>query len=647
MASVFLSYDRDDADRAPHFAHALEKAGHEVWWDLHVRGGAQFSKVIEEALKAADVVVVLWSQHSVESAWVRDEATAGRDTGRLVPVTIDGTEPPLGFRQFQTIDLSRWRGRGTPPQLKTLLADVESMAPAGGQRQAPSAPLVQKAGGTSGSRTSALAPIPLRRSLAVAGVIAALLLAMAWWAWPARGGLPVVEVAAADQRSQAAASDLFVKLGTLAQIGQGKWQLVDASSAPADPDFVFRAADSGSPSEPRANLVLLDGKDKSLLWSREFSATGAAQADLRQQMSLTAGRVLGCVLETRANGGLRRDLFKIFLDGCAQLAEDSQNNPAAKAAATMRTVVVGQPGFAPAWARLLFADVDLLSMVRGSDDQPAAEHQLRQDMEQAAKVAPQLPEITIAQTYFLPTNAFAQSLDLLAKAKARAPDSPQVYAEEAAALARVGRMQDSVASARRAAELDPLSPGVETQLIMALAHGGQIEDARRELERAQRLWAGTGALRDAEYGFNLRYGDANVARQLVDNPGADIYARTRQDPSRKNVDALIQFFRQFEVKQDLSVAGFAVQALAEFHQTDDVFRWLAMVPASDVAEAAYVLFRPGLADVRRDPRFMTVAKRIGLVDYWRQSGRWPDFCSDPQLPYDCKAEAAKLAAGRT
>ncbi|MGE5064099.1 MAG: toll/interleukin-1 receptor domain-containing protein, partial [Myxococcales bacterium] len=53
MASVFLSYDRDDGERARHFARALEKAGHEVWWDLHVRGGAQFSKAIEEALKAA------------------------------------------------------------------------------------------------------------------------------------------------------------------------------------------------------------------------------------------------------------------------------------------------------------------------------------------------------------------------------------------------------------------------------------------------------------------------------------------------------------------------------------------------------------------------------------------------------------------
>src|SRR5206468_12977305 len=89
-------------------ALALEKAGHSVWWDLHVRGGAQFSKVIEEALKAADVVVVLWSAKSVDPAWVRDEAAAGRDSGRLVPATIDGTEAPLGFRQFQTIDMREW-----------------------------------------------------------------------------------------------------------------------------------------------------------------------------------------------------------------------------------------------------------------------------------------------------------------------------------------------------------------------------------------------------------------------------------------------------------------------------------------------------------------------------------------------------------
>ena len=46
---------------------------------------------------------------------------------------------------------------------------------------------------------------------------------------------------------------------------------------------------------------------------------------------------------------------------------------------------------------------------------------------------------------------------------------------------------------------------------------------------------------------------------------------------------------------------------------------------------------------RSDPRFMQVAKRAGLVAYWQQSGKWPDFCSEADLPYNCKAEAAKLS----
>lgn len=47
---------------------------------------------------------------------------------------------------------------------------------------------------------------------------------------------------------------------------------------------------------------------------------------------------------------------------------------------------------------------------------------------------------------------------------------------------------------------------------------------------------------------------------------------------------------------------------------------------------------------RQDPRFMPLAQRLGLVDYWRQSGRWPDFCSEQDLPYDCRAAAESLKA---
>jgi hypothetical protein len=110
MASIFLSYAREDRVFAAHMARVLEEAGHNLWWDRRLDGGEEFSAEIEAALAGAQVIVVAWSAHSVKSRWVRDEASVGGDTGRLVPVAIDGALPPMGFRQFHTLDLRGWKG---------------------------------------------------------------------------------------------------------------------------------------------------------------------------------------------------------------------------------------------------------------------------------------------------------------------------------------------------------------------------------------------------------------------------------------------------------------------------------------------------------------------------------------------------------
>lgn len=109
MARIFLSYARTDRERVGKLAAALENAGHQVWWDRRLIGGAEFERQIEKALNEAEVVVVVWSAASVKSHWVRDEASAGRDRNRLVPVSLDGAQPPLGFRQLHTIDIADWK----------------------------------------------------------------------------------------------------------------------------------------------------------------------------------------------------------------------------------------------------------------------------------------------------------------------------------------------------------------------------------------------------------------------------------------------------------------------------------------------------------------------------------------------------------
>jgi hypothetical protein len=63
---------------------------------------------------------------SVESDWVLDEAAKGRDLRKLVPVSFDGTAPPLGFGQYHSIDLSHWRGNADGAEIAALIRAIAS-----------------------------------------------------------------------------------------------------------------------------------------------------------------------------------------------------------------------------------------------------------------------------------------------------------------------------------------------------------------------------------------------------------------------------------------------------------------------------------------------------------------------------------------
>ena len=127
-AMVFISYARADRPRVAPLAAALTAKGYDVWWDALIEGGAGFAQTIETKLAAADAVIVVWSATSVGSDWVRDEAAYARDHKRIVPLTIDGTEAPLGFRQYHRVDLSQWRGQADAPEISSVIAGISGVA---------------------------------------------------------------------------------------------------------------------------------------------------------------------------------------------------------------------------------------------------------------------------------------------------------------------------------------------------------------------------------------------------------------------------------------------------------------------------------------------------------------------------------------
>jgi hypothetical protein len=89
----------------------------------------------------------------------------------------------------------------------------------------------------------------------------------------------------------------------------------------------------------------------------------------------------------------------------------------------------------------------------------------------------------------------------------------------------------------------------------------------------------------------------------------------------------------------------AIEALSVLGFTDDAFTVAQKYTPRREGDTAF-LFYTLTARLRRDPRFMQLAARLGLVDYWRSSGHWPDFCSEPGLPYNCRDTATKIAALR-
>src|SRR5947209_12586628 len=108
ITDVFVSYARADEPHAERVAEALRAEGYRAWRDDELPAHRAYADVIEERLKSAGAVVVLWSAEAAKSQWVRSEADAARTLGTLIQASLDGGIPPMPFNQIQCADLSVW-----------------------------------------------------------------------------------------------------------------------------------------------------------------------------------------------------------------------------------------------------------------------------------------------------------------------------------------------------------------------------------------------------------------------------------------------------------------------------------------------------------------------------------------------------------
>jgi hypothetical protein len=130
---IFVSYSHEDRERVRGFVGALVEQGWRVFWDRRIPAGESWRSYIGVPLGKAPIVIVCWSNHSIESEWVQQEADHAHRRRALLPVMIDAVVPPLGLAHIHAADLVEWMNSNRhelPEDLKwAILRKLPKVAP--------------------------------------------------------------------------------------------------------------------------------------------------------------------------------------------------------------------------------------------------------------------------------------------------------------------------------------------------------------------------------------------------------------------------------------------------------------------------------------------------------------------------------------
>ena len=626
-STIFLSYAHADKARAQRLASALEHSGYTVWWDAMIEGGSRFAHSIDDALAKADAVIVLWSKTSIESDWVRDEASDARDRHRLVPVSLDGSHPPLGFRQYQIIDLSKWRGRPEAPQMEAVR---RAIAVAIGQET-----IAPRATGVPVSRRRALAAGGAAAAVAAGGAIA--------WQTGLFGGAPEARSIAvlpfknlSGDPTQAFLSDGLTEeiRATLAR-NAGLMVLAGASSAAASKDqggakdisrklgvgYLLDGSVQRAGDRVRVATNLTNGKTGFSEWSqsidRKLDDIFALQSEIAQSVSDALSAKMASDAPTL--GGTRdAKAYEAYLRGKSlyNLAKDEETDRQARA--NYEIAIGADPNFALAHAALSRVLSSMGAGYAKASELKALYATAIAEAHRATEIAPTLAEGHLARGYAL----FAGKLDV----RGARPSYDAAYRHGrgdadilllyALYTVRMRRFSDARNAIEHALALDPLNPRTHraSGLIAysSRRYGDAVAGYRRALQLNPEISNANAFMGNALMQLNK----LPEARTAIASEKSDMFRLTslailehresNSAASKQSFDALVAKLGDAAVYQQAEV-------MAQWGKGAEAVTLLRRARTVGDAGLTAIATDPMLDPIARDPNFVQLVKELGFA----------------------------------
>ncbi len=639
---IFLSYNREDQATARRVAESFEREGFTVWWDATLRSGEAYDEVTETALRTAKAVVVLWSRKSVVSRWVRAEATLADRNKTLVPAMIEPCDRPIMFELTQTADLTRWDGSATDEAWKAFVADVKRfvearapVTPAGALSRLPEPPqpsAMPRSATPSKSFSPSLpaAPSPGRISVCV---------------------LPFANMSKDDEQEYFAdgiSEDIITDLSKVAALAvisrnsafafKGRHVDLRQVARQLEVTHVLEGSVRKAGNRVRITAQLIEAARDSHLWGERYDRDLSDIFALQDEISQAIVSALKQKLfpeEKRAienRGTTNVEAYDKYLRARALLHHQGPVE-LHRAIAIFREALALDPGFTLAWRGLYQAHRDALVVVAESSEQAQAGM-----AEAAARMLALGPgawwshDLRVNQ--FFDQRRWAEAEAAAAAALAAAPGSEvEPLWTYCILLSSVGRPEEAVEYAARARQIEPLSLRASTELQVQLDLSGHIAEADAEYERSKDLPGDRQVVENFAMFRALGRGDAAAARNLVRRYMAHETNRVVGLEDLPEIfdqpETMLARLRQAEVdpanqdsRKQLRIALWA----GSYGQTPERAISALRRFALDLRSPRLgVIWARALSSARRTPAFKEFVRELGLVDYWRQTGKWGQF----------------------
>jgi len=493
----------------------------------------------------------------------------------------------------------------------------------------------------------------LRRWLSVAAAAAVLALAaFAFIQWPLHDRvrpMPTIAVlpfttASADPQERELAAGARDAVAHMLSQTEYRVRLATPQDGGARADFVVSADVGSSPQKLRATVRVEDTLHNAIVYSNRFETDRQNAADLPDRIGAQIAGSLGWTASLLT-------LEKSHPSDPAITAElfGQANN-----FQTVRQIAARAPSSALAQNALEFSATDAIwDLPR--DQQVEALELGRRAMEKVRVLAPGFSGADVAWCYLHSRVRLIECEDHLRSGMRSDPDSSWVDVMLANWLKDVGRTNEALDLARNSLGHDPF---VETKIEIALrmleASGRQDEadelysNSRRWWPDSQMIFSGRvyGSMGRGEFdrlvGFEKEIAHTPLAS--IFEPGMPVLAATLAKDVAK-ARQLCPVDQAASFKRDLCML-----ALARLGDIDDAFaiafrtypNRVGRTPADEdklwLNTSRYgetdILMGSAAAPLRRDPRFLELARGLGLLAYWR-SGRLPDFCRGAQREPIC------------